>query len=201
MKLETISPFALKANPWNTNKVDRENFDKLKLSVKNLGNFKPVIVRQLEDGSFEIIGGYHRVEVAKELGFPTVPIVNLGELDDSRAKEISLVDNTRYGEDDTELLSKLLDEIDTELLTAIMPDAPETLPDIEDASKAIEEEIERERSEESEFKTLKFKLDIDRAEEIEAVLSITAHDKGFTFPDGYSNWSEALYHLLVVEKR
>lgn len=194
MELKQISPFELKPNPWNSNQVNRENFEKLKKSLQSLGSFKPIVVREVE-GSFQIIGGYHRNEAAKELGFPIVPIVNLGAIDDDRAKEISLVDNTRYGEDDTELLSKLLDEIDTELLADILPDAPVELPELDDSTSILDDELKRE--DEDEFKTLKFRLDIDKAEEIEGILARYCFDKGIKHPDGYSNYAEALYILLT----
>lgn len=195
MELKNISPFELRANPWNSNKVDRPAFQKLKASLQSLGSFKPILVRETALG-FEIIGGYHRCEAAKELGFKTVPVINLGAIDDQRAKEIGLVDNTRYGEDDTELLSKLLDEVDQELLADILPDAPVELPDIDDSTSELDDGLGD--TTEDTHKTLKFKLEIGKAEEVEAILSKIAQEKKLRYPDGYSNFSEALYHALVL---
>jgi hypothetical protein len=199
MMFATISPFALLPNPWNSNKVDRENFEKLKKSLTELGSFKPIVVRKVGD-DYQILGGFHRCEAAKELGLETVPIVNLGEIDDNKAKQISLVDNTRYGEDDTELLSKLLDSMETDLLVEIIPEAPLDLPDTDDLTDRLTEELRKEREEEDTHKTLKFRLEIEKAEEIEAILSKTASDYGFMYPDGYSNYTEALYFLLIERK-
>jgi ParB-like chromosome segregation protein Spo0J len=199
MGTTTISPFALKPNPWNSNRVDRENFEKLKKSLQTLGSFKPILVRQIEDG-YEILGGYHRVEAAKELGFPTVPIWNLGVVDDARAKEISLVDNTRYGEDDAEALSKLLDSLETDLLTQILPESPVELPDTEDLVEKLDAELRKEKEVEDTYRVLKFRLENDKADEVEAVLSKIAFDKSLRYPDGYSNFSEALYHALILDK-
>lgn len=198
MKLESIDPFQLKPNPWNSNKMDRPNFEKLKLSVQNLSMFKPIVVRQLEDDTLEILGGAHRAEAAKELKFPTVPVFNIGKIDDERAKEISLIDNTRYGEDDSELLSKILDEIDTTLLESIMPDIPVVLPDVEDVS--LDDLRKEAKDEDEEFKTLHYRYPIDKAEEVEAVLARVAVDKGFKFPDGYTNYAEALFYIVTKYK-
>lgn len=198
--IERVNPFSLIPNPWNTNRVDRENFDKLKKSLQSLGSFKPIVVREMEDGTLQILGGYHRNEAAKELGFETVPIFNIGNVDDARAKEISLVDNARYGQDDTEALAKLLDELDTELLDDIMPEGPVVLPDMEDLTNELAEELARERDAEETHKSLKFRLEIEKAEEIEAILSKIAFDKDLKYADGYSNYSEALYHALVLDK-
>ena len=73
--------------------------------------FKPLVCRTLENGQIEIIGGQHRWEAAKALGIETVQIVNLGVIDDKKAKEISLVDNGRYGSDDALRLADLLKEL------------------------------------------------------------------------------------------
>lgn len=194
MEVEFVNPFILKPNPWNTNKMDRENFEKLKQSLTALACFKPIIVRSLGD-NFEILGGAHRVEAAKELGLETIPIINLGDISDERAKEISLVDNTRYGKDDIELLNKLLDEIDTTLLESIMPDEIVELPEIEPFD--LEGEGKGEEREEDEYKTLHFKYPIDKAEEVEAVLARLAYDKGFKYRDGYTNYPEALYYIVT----
>ena len=200
MELKQINPFELIPNEWNANKVDRENFEKLKKSLQGLGSFKPVICRE-KDGKLQILGGFHRTEAAKELGFPTVPVINLGDIDDDRAKEISLVDNTRYGEDDVELLAKLLDEMDTELLTDIMPDAPVNL-DISDTDlEDLDKELRKEREEDENTKVLRFRLDLDKAEEIESILDKVAYVNNYKRGDGYADFSEALYHVLVLDKK
>jgi ParB-like chromosome segregation protein Spo0J len=197
MNLLKLSPFSLQANSWNSNRVDRENFEKLKKSLQSLSCFKPIIVRELDDGSYQIVGGFHRNEAAKELGFTTVPVLNLGKIDEDRAKEISLVDNTRYGEDDAEALAKLLDSFETDLLEDILPDAPVVeIPETTDALAKLHEELTKAKEAEDEYKVLKFRLETSKAEEIEAVLSKVAFEKNIRYPDGYANFSEALYAFV-----
>lgn len=196
MELKNINPFDLKGNSWNSNRVDRENFEKLKKSLENLDCFKPVLVRETDDG-YEILGGFHRNEAAKELGFPLVPVLNLGRIDDSRAKEISLIDNTRYGQDDSEALAKLLDSFETELLEEILPDAPVVeIPETADALAKLDEELKRVKETEEDYKVLKFRLESDKAKEIESILSKIAFEKNIRYPDGYANFSEALYQFM-----
>lgn len=201
MELLKSNPFDLVANPWNSNRVNRENFEKLKKSLRELGSFKPVVVRELADGRLQILGGYHRVEAAKELGFPSVPIFNVGKIDDERAKEISLVDNARYGQDDTELLSKLLDEIDTELLGEILPDAPVEIPDLGDLTDKLTDDLAAATKEDDTHKFLKFRLENEKADEVEMVLGKIASDNGYQYGDGYWNLADALYHALVLDRK
>lgn len=201
MQFKPLDPFTLVPNPWNSNKVGRAAFDKLKLSLTAHGAFKPIVVRELPDGSLQIIGGFHRNEAAKELGWESVPVVNLGSIPDSQAKEISLIDNTRYGEDDKELLEKLLSEIeDISALEAVLP--ADELIELPDGDTLIDEVMKEAKEDGPEtVKTLKFKLDIDKAEEVEAVLSAIAYDNDYKYADGISNFGEALYHALVIEKK
>lgn len=201
MNFSHKSPFDLKGNPWNSNVVERPAFEKLKKSMERHGSFKPVVIRTLPDGTFQILGGFHRNEAAKELGWKEVPTFDVGEISDSRAKEIALLDNTRYGTDDEELLDKLLSEIeDLDVLAEILPETVELeLPDVIDETEKMAEEIMERKEPDDTHKTLHFKYEIEKAEEIEAILSETAMKHGYQYSDGYSNFAEALYHLLVLE--
>ena len=107
LKIETVSADMLNKNPWNTNIVDPENQDKLDASIERLDVFKPVIIRTLDDGSFAILGGEHRVDYAQRNG-TDVDVVNLGSISDQQAKEISLTDTGRDGSDSALGLSELL---------------------------------------------------------------------------------------------
>jgi len=98
----------LRPNPWNTNSVGAQNFEKLKGSIEKLGFFKPILARELDGGIFEILGGEHRWRAAMEQGISTVPVISVGKINDLVAKQMSLVDNERYGEDDQVALQRLI---------------------------------------------------------------------------------------------
>jgi ParB family transcriptional regulator, chromosome partitioning protein len=120
LSMEHVPVGELQPNPWNTNRItDPANEQKLRESLQRLGQFKPVIVRTLENGQLEILGGEHRWRGAIQLGWDTVPIINLGRIDDHRAKEIGLVDNGRYGEDDPIGLSALLRDLGNDIFTIL----------------------------------------------------------------------------------
>lgn len=110
-ELLRLDPASLTPNPWNTNVVSPDNEAKIDASLKRLGMFKPIVVRTLADGTLEILGGAHRRDSAIRLGLPDVPVINLGTISDKKAKEIGLVDNGRYGNDDSIGLAALLEEL------------------------------------------------------------------------------------------
>jgi ParB family chromosome partitioning protein len=111
MQTDLADPKTLKPNPWNSNRVSPENMRKLEASIRDLGFVTAVIVRELSDGSLQILGGQHRVETAVDMGLSKVPIINVGAIDDAKAKKIGLIDNSRYGNDDTIRLAKIYEEI------------------------------------------------------------------------------------------
>ncbi len=122
-----VNPSELKFNPWNSNEVSPENMEKLKKSISDLGFNSSVVVRQVEithgEYFFQILGGQHRVMAAIELGFDSIPVINVGEISDAKAKTITLADNSRYGVDNSYKLSEILEELKltTDDITKLLP--------------------------------------------------------------------------------
>lgn len=136
MQTLLANPSKLKPNPWNTNKVTPENMAKLEKSIRDLGFVSAVVVRELPDGTLQILGGQHRVETAVAMGLKEVPCLNLGSVPDAKAKKIGLVDNARYGVDESIGLAKLLEDIglsSTELAEFL----PFTQQDFESITAAV----------------------------------------------------------------
>lgn len=100
---------------YNPRKHDEVAANQLKESINRFGLVDPIIVNSSPDRKNIIIGGHFRWEMAKELGYETVPVVylNIPELD--REKELNLRLNKNTGEFDWDLLSKF----DPSLLTDV----------------------------------------------------------------------------------
>jgi ParB family chromosome partitioning protein len=112
-ELEEIEVGKLKPNPWNPNRMSEEMYHKLKAYVKREGLVEPIVVRPVGDG-YEILGGFHRWKIAKELGYETV-LCAVVELDDRRAKILSINLNEMKGESVSSLLSELVHDLSQEL--------------------------------------------------------------------------------------
>lgn len=196
----------LRPNSWNTNVVSPDNELKLRQSVERFGIFKPIICRELHDGTLEILGGQHRWQTARELGIETVPVVNLGTVPDERAKEIGLVDNGRYGEDDTLALAELLRDLDPAIME-IMPFSEGELENIfsttsialEDLDQHPEELPDLSASATKPVKThqiMRFKVPVEDAEWVQKLVESTMNAQGFIDDDAMSNAGNAIVHLL-----
>jgi ParB family chromosome partitioning protein len=116
-----VTPNLLSPNPWNSNSVGPEMEQRLRASIEEFGLYKPIIVRELSDGSLQILGGEHRWRVACQMGLALVPIVNVGPLEDRRAKAMGLADNGQYGEDDASKLALILQDIGVEDVQNLLP--------------------------------------------------------------------------------
>lgn len=136
-----VAPGLLKPNPWNSNRVSPDMELRLEESMRRNGCYKPIICRELADGSLQIIGGEHRSRTAERLGIAEVPVINLGAISDNKAKEIGLVDNGRYGEDDPLMLGEILKDLGVDEVMTYMPFHSEDLAGLFSAGDVDLDEI------------------------------------------------------------
>jgi len=101
---------SVKPNEYNPKLDFKENedngkeFEKIKQSLSRHGQVDPVLVRELEDGTFEIVNGFHRYEAMKELGATEIEVKNLGKIDFDKAVAYALsTEATKVPIDDVEL--------------------------------------------------------------------------------------------------
>lgn len=218
MKLKQLNPMHLLSNAWNPNEVDPVNFDKLKTSIEKDGFARPIIARSIDtDGevSYEIIGGEHRAAAAVDLGLETVPVIDLGFITDEQAKRFTIIDNTRYGEDDNSKLSQLLSEIGSvEDILATLPideselngyfshdsldDELKSLDDLDDLDDPID--LGSTETPTNDTTIIRFKVSQADADAIQRKIIETQTSFDFTESDKLQNAGDALVQLLLGAK-
>ena len=128
---------SLGPNPWNPNRVPPDLFEKLRAYIEREGFVEPLVVRPKGD-RFEILGGFHRWKIAGELGYETVPCVVV-ELDDRRAKILSINLNELKGQSVPSLLAELIHDLSRETtlddLASQLPWDASQLADFQDLLK------------------------------------------------------------------
>ena len=102
----------LTPNPWNPNRMSESMRGKLKAYLQREGFVEPLVVRPLGEG-YQILGGFHRWEIAKELGYQTVPCVVV-DVDDQRAKVLTINLNEMKGQSLPSLLASLIHDLSKE---------------------------------------------------------------------------------------
>ncbi|MBR2140899.1 MAG: ParB N-terminal domain-containing protein [Rickettsiales bacterium] len=99
----------------NPRRITKENFDKLKQSIKDNPDYfeaRPLIVSN-RTGENVIIAGNQRYKASQQLGLEQVPCVVLEGLTEEKEKEIIIRDNVELGEWDYDILA---DEWDSDEL-------------------------------------------------------------------------------------
>lgn len=92
-RLIQVDPRAIVPNPRQprTN-FDAEDLAELVHSVREFGVLQPVVVRQTEDGAYELIMGERRTRAAREAGLETIPAI-LRETADEDLLRDALLEN------------------------------------------------------------------------------------------------------------
>lgn len=70
----------------------REELEELSASIQKDGLLQPILVRPLEDGTYQIIAGERRWQASKLAGLQQVPI-RIKEASDDKALELALIEN------------------------------------------------------------------------------------------------------------
>lgn len=206
----TVDIDSLRPNAFNTNRVSPENEQKLVNSLKKFGVYKPIICREVGD-ELEIIGGEHRWRAAKQIGLREVPIVNLGVVSEEKSRQLMLVDNGRWGEDDPLALSELLKEfgnpdeilnflpMSSDELDAIFSTSSIDLDDLDSSTDDIDLDSLPSKKAQTHV-MMRFKVPIEDSESLQKIIDTTMKSQGFTSDDSLTNAGHALVHLLTSKK-
>jgi ParB/RepB/Spo0J family partition protein len=183
LKVQDIPVERLHPNPWNPNRVPPQMYAKLRAYIEREGLVEPLVVRPAEQpGHYQILGGEHRARIAKELGMTHVPCAVV-DLDDRRAKILTVNLNELKGQSVPALLAELVHDLSRELtmedLESQLPYDTAELADLQDLLKipeGLEAELaaEAERMERERPHILSFALSPEQAEIVEeAVVQAT----------------------------
>ena len=86
--LKQVKLSDLLTNDWNPKENERD-YEKVKKSLVVNGLMAPIFVRETDKG-LEIVDGNQRARAAKELGYTSVHVYNLGKISEAEAKQLVL---------------------------------------------------------------------------------------------------------------
>ena len=88
IKLSLIKP-----NPGQPRQeFDAESLNELAASIRELGIIQPITLRQMRDGSYQIISGERRYRAAQQAGLETIPAY-IRTVEDETVMEMALIEN------------------------------------------------------------------------------------------------------------
>lgn len=92
-ELTRIPVEKIRRGPWQPRRhMDPVRLDELADSIKARGIVQPIVVKQADDGNYEIIAGERRWRAAQVAGLDAVPAI-VREVPDSAALAIALIEN------------------------------------------------------------------------------------------------------------
>ncbi|HLI55061.1 MAG TPA: ParB/RepB/Spo0J family partition protein [Acidimicrobiales bacterium] len=84
---------AIRANPHQPRATfDEESLASLTASIREVGVLQPVLVREVDEGSYELVAGERRWRAARRAGLPTVPAI-VRAVSDMGQVEQALIEN------------------------------------------------------------------------------------------------------------
>lgn len=154
MEITLINIDQISPNDYNPNVVSEDIMAKLRVEFRQKGLCEPIIVRSRGNG-YEIVDGYHRWLICRDLGYREIPCV-IQDYDDNEAKIKTLQLNYMRGSVVPVKLASLIHELSREIkledLAKRLPyeevqleDTLELLKLPEDYGKMIEEQSKQEK--------------------------------------------------------
>lgn len=110
---ELIPVAKLEKNPWNPNRMTEAMRTKIRESIGLYGFVDPLTVREVGFDRYQILDGEHRFDEGqrKPFGMTAFPCINLGLLDDAKAKKLTIIMNELHGQADPDKMGDLLASI------------------------------------------------------------------------------------------
>ena len=88
----------IKPNKYQPRTVfSEEKIEELARTIHTHGVIQPIVIRNVDDGKYEIIAGERRYRAMKKLGWTEVPAI-IRELDDKETASIALIENLQREE-------------------------------------------------------------------------------------------------------
>lgn len=82
-------------SPFNPRKSFREDeLEELADSIRQKGLVQPLIVREMEGGSYELVAGERRWRAAQRAGVHMIPVI-IRDLDDQQVLELAIIENVQ----------------------------------------------------------------------------------------------------------
>ena len=160
----------LKELPGNPRTIKKEQFEKLKQSIKDNADYfeaRPIILSD-RTGELVILAGNQRYKAAKAIGLKEVPTILLSNLSEEREKEIIIRDNVENGEWDVDLLANEWDAMKLDEWGVKMPDwatMPEDLEaDEKDGEFFLKISFTNQKNENEFLDELREKIDLEKYE-------------------------------------
>lgn len=104
---------SVRANDYNPNSVAPPEMTLLKISINEDGFTQPIVVWQSESGVFEVVDGFHRYRVGREMGLTHLPVavINFNRTDRGDRIASTVRHNRARGKHQVGAMSDIVQEL------------------------------------------------------------------------------------------
>lgn len=170
----------LKPHPDNPNRMSKDNFKKLVRHIEQTGRYEPIVVRPLQESSFQIINGHHRCEALRQLDYTTCDCV-VWDIDDDQTALLLVTLNRLCGQDVLEKKTALLEKLNSKYKTAELAKLlPNTKAQIERMIELRRDNLKIELAEQDQSSIaypFVFFLDAEQKEILEKAIELSSSDE------------------------
>src|SRR3990167_3097767 len=111
LKIVEVPICELKGSEYNPRKWPEKEVKDLTASIKEFGFVEPLLINSAKERKNIVIGGHFRLQIAKNLGYKTVPVVYVDIPDLKKEQELNLRLNRNLGQWDWDLLANFDEEL------------------------------------------------------------------------------------------
>jgi ParB family chromosome partitioning protein len=200
MELTNLPIEQFLASPWNPNSLDDKMHRRLRRSIERFDLVTPLVVRRIEPGLYETIGGAQRLAVLREMDVTVVPVVVV-DADDVEARLLCQALNRIAGEDDLGLRAQLMREVlETRSQEEVISLLPETAESLNALASLGQEEMANhllawQEAQNARLKHLQFQLTPFQLEVVEEALARLIPEAKVARGDSPNTRGTALYLL------
>jgi hypothetical protein len=107
----TVNVEDVQPNAWNPNRMNDFMLPRLSASMRKFGVVSEILVRETEDGGYEVVDGEHRWRELVDSGAKTLEVRNLGKISRDEAQQLTLVMNELKGTPSAPLMNLVLSDL------------------------------------------------------------------------------------------
>ena len=208
MQTVNISVKQLCEAVWNPNRMDEDTLSKLKESLSRYGLVVPLVVRPINERSYEVLSGNQRLKAIREMNFEVVPCV-IVNLKDSEAMLLAQALNGIHGEDDLAikgaLFKRILESIPENEILSLLPETANSLQTLATIGQAdLAQQLQAwEEAQKARLKHMQLQFTNQQLETVEEALSLIVPRAKDNDPDNPNTRGNAMYLLckFYLERR
>ena len=202
MKVIELPITAITSGTWNSNEMDPAMRSRLRRSIKRFGMVALLVVRRIQEGKYETIGGAQRLTILREMGVATVTCAEV-EADDTDAFLLSQTLNHIVGKDNpglrAELLRRVLETTSQEEVIALLPETADSLTAIASlGQETIAEHIKKwEQAQVARLKHFNAQLTVRQLCVVDQAIAEVKTDGEHDEPENPNKRGNALYRICL----